>query len=55
MGKKLEDIIKEIGIDKNHFDNICDQFTNKKLFKLDNKKKPLKDKDGNLIPLYEIE
>ena len=55
LGKKLEDIIKEIGIDKNHFDNICDQFTNKKLFKLDNKKKPLKDKDGNLIPLFEIE
>lgn len=55
LGKKLEDIINEIGIDKNHFDNICDQFTNKKLFKLDNNKKPLKDNKGNLIPLFEIE
>ena len=54
LGKDLEKIISEIEIDLNKFNRICDQFTNKKLFKLDNQKKPLKDKNGNLIPTFEI-
>ena len=38
LGKDLEKIISEIEIDLNKFNEICDQFTNKKLFKLDNQK-----------------
>ena len=54
LGKKLEEILNDINLEKNKFDEICDQFTNKKLFLLDNKNKPQKDNHGNLIPNFEI-
>ena len=54
LGKKLEDILEDIDITKIEFDSICDQFTNKKLFKLDNNKKPMKDDEDNLLPNFEI-
>ena len=40
LGKKLEEILKSISITEEEFINICDQFTNKKIFKLN--------KDGSL-------
>lgn len=33
------------------FDRVCDRFTNKKLFVLDNQSDLLKDADGNLTKL----
>ena len=54
LGKKLELILKDIGLEKKRFDEICDIFTNKKIFQLDNNNKPKKDKNGNLIPLFKI-
>ena len=54
LGKKLEEILKDINLDQHKFDEICDQFTNKKLFLLDNNNRPRKDNDGNLIPNFDI-
>lgn len=54
LGKKLEAILAEIGLTKKEFDNICDQFTNKKLFCLNNRNEIIKQNNGNLIPLFEI-
>ena len=40
------------------FLDICDKFTNKKIFKTDNKNKPLRDANMNLIfkndPAYKL-
>jgi hypothetical protein len=55
LGKKLEDILNDINLEKKKFDEICDQFTNKKLFQLDNNNIPKKDKSGNLIPNFVIQ
>ena len=40
LGKKLDDILKSISMTEEDFINTCDQFTNKKIFKLS--------KDGSL-------
>lgn len=37
LGKKIIDILKEIDVSMDEFIKCCDQFTNKKLFKCDNK------------------
>jgi N-acetyl sugar amidotransferase len=36
LGKKLDDILKSISMTEEDFINTCDQFTNKKIFKLNN-------------------
>ncbi len=41
LGKNIKDILSEINVSMNDFEKCCDQFTNKKLFKCDNR--------GNLI------
>ena len=41
LGKSLEEILKPLEIDIPEFDNICDRFTNKQIFKLD--------EDGNIL------
>jgi len=48
LGKKLEDILKPLNISIDEFVNICDEFTNKKIFKKDNDGKLFKDNMGNL-------
>lgn len=48
LGKPLEEILQHIDMDVVEFEKICDQFTNKKIFKLDRDGKLLKDKHGNL-------
>jgi len=49
MDVKIEDILKEINCTKNEFVNICDKFTNKKIFKCNNKDEIIKKTDGSLI------
>lgn len=48
MGKKLEDILKKINMTENEFVQICDRFTNKKIFKCDKNGKLIKNKNGDL-------
>ncbi|WP_076589009.1 N-acetyl sugar amidotransferase [Vibrio ostreicida] len=51
LGRSLESVLDEIDISKSEFDEICDRFTNKKLFKVDRKGNLVRDKKGNLIKL----
>tara|TARA_Y100000031_G_scaffold149289_1_gene186830 strand:+ start:507 stop:1670 length:1164 start_codon:yes stop_codon:yes gene_type:complete len=51
LGVKLEEVLREIGCDKARFDKICNNFTNKKLFKLDPSGKPIRDNHNNLIKI----
>ena len=51
MGKKTQDILKRINISMNQFDYICNQFTNKKIFKCNRVGKLIRDKNKNLIKL----
>ena len=50
MGKKTEDILSKIGINMEQFTEICDKFTNKKIFVCGEDKKLLK-KNNNLIKI----
>lgn len=49
LGVELEEILKDIDITLDEFMKICDRFTNKQLFVLDNNGDPVRDADGNLI------
>lgn len=51
LDKPLEEILKPLDISVDEFINICDEFTNKKLFLTDKNGKLIKDKDGNLIKI----
>ena len=52
LGLGLKKILDYIGINKNEFDQICNKFTNKKLFKKKiNSDDFLTDNKGNLIKL----
>ena len=47
LGKPIEDTLAEIGMTLDEFLNVCDRFTNKRLFKCDNRGNLIKDADGN--------
>jgi hypothetical protein len=51
MGKPLEKILLKIGMKEKKFIEICDNFTNKKIFKTDQAGKLIKDKEGSLIKI----
>ena len=51
MGKSLDKILSKIGITQKKFIEICDNFTNKKIFRTDQSGKLIKDKDGSLTKL----
>jgi len=51
LGKPIEDILKPLDIELEEFMNICDKFTNKKLFRTDSQGDLLKDTNGNLSKL----
>lgn len=51
LGKPLSEILEKIDMDESEFEKICDRFTNKKIFKLDNNGKLLKDKKKNLTKI----
>ena len=55
LGRTLEEILREIDMTVDEFQVVCDRFTNKSLFKIDNRGKPTRDRDGNLIPLFELQ
>ena len=54
LGRPIEEILGEIDMTLDEFQNVCDRFTNKRLFKLDNRGKPVRDRKGNLIPVFEL-
>jgi N-acetyl sugar amidotransferase len=49
LGKPLQDILNEIDMTLEEFQKICDQFTNKELFKKDSRGLFIRDKNGDLI------
>jgi N-acetyl sugar amidotransferase len=51
LGKGLDDILSDIGMTVDEFMHVCDRFTNKKLFKLDEKGCLSKDDKGNLTKI----
>ncbi len=52
LGKKIEDILAPLDMPVDEFVDICDRWTNKKLFKCDNQGKLMKDRFGNLQKLH---
>jgi N-acetyl sugar amidotransferase len=55
LGRPIEEILREIDMTVDEFQAVCDRFTNKRLFKIDNRNKPIRDRDGNLVPLFELQ
>lgn len=55
LGKPLEEILEPLDISIEQFIQLCDKFTNKKIFKTDSKGNLIKDRQKNLIKLYEPE
>lgn len=53
LGKPISEILSEIDMTVDEFQAVCDRFTNKRLFKIDNRGKPIRDRGGNLVPLFE--
>ena len=51
LGKSLEDILKPLEVTVEEFIEICDQFTNKRIFVRDNQGELTKDSFGNLMKL----
>lgn len=51
LDKPLEEILEPLDITVDEFITICDQFTNKKLFKVDRNGELIKDKKGNLVKI----
>lgn len=54
LGKPLEETLREIDMTVDEFLRVCDRFTNKRLFQCDNSGKPVRDREGNLIPLHPL-
>jgi N-acetyl sugar amidotransferase len=52
LGKPLDKILSDIDLEMDEFVKICDRFTNKRLFKTDNKGQLTRDKRGNLEKLH---
>ena len=48
LGKDLSEILKPLDMSVDEFISICDNFTNKSLFKKDSSGNLMKDKQGNL-------
>lgn len=51
LGRPLGDILGDIDMTVEEFDQVCDRFTNKRLFVCDNAGRPVRTRDGNLIKL----
>lgn len=51
LGKPIEETLAEIDMTREEFERVCDQFTNKQLFAVDNRGRPVRNKDGNLTLL----
>ncbi len=51
LGRRIDDILSEIGMTLEEFQMICDRFTNKRLFVCDNRGAPVRDTEGDLIKI----
>ena len=51
LGVPLRIILGDIGITRDEFNGICDRFTNKRLFKINNQDELIRDQKGNLIKI----
>lgn len=51
LGKSLEDILRPLNMTISEFTDVCDMFTNKKIFKRDVSGALIKDSDGNLTKI----
>lgn len=51
LGTPIEGVLKEIDMALEEFIEVCDRFTNKKLFVCDSRGNLVKDKEGNLIKI----
>ncbi len=51
LGTPIEEVLKEIDMTLDEFIDVCDRFTNKKLFVCDSRGNLVKDKEGNLIKI----
>ena len=54
LGISLNEILKEINCSRKEFIQICDNFTNKNIFKTNKKNQLIKNKDGSPILKYKI-
>jgi hypothetical protein len=48
LGCPLDDILRDIGMTREEFVQVCDRFTNKRLFVCDSRGNLVRDRDGNL-------
>jgi N-acetyl sugar amidotransferase len=55
LGKPLIEILDYIDISAEEFNNICNKFTNKKIFKCNQNGELIKDDEGNLIKTFAIQ
>jgi N-acetyl sugar amidotransferase len=51
LGKSLKDILAPLGLSLSEFDDLCDRFTNRSIFKLDDDGNLKKDRQGSLSKL----
>jgi hypothetical protein len=51
LGRPLKDILAEIDMSVPEFDQVCDRFTNKRLFVRDNRGELVRDGRGNLVKI----
>lgn len=51
LGKPLQEILEKIDVGYAEFVNLCDKFTNKRIFKRGNDGSLLKDRHGNLTKI----
>ena len=51
MGKELEEIIGPIGLTLNRFDELCEKFTNKALFKVNESGQLIRDAEKRLAKI----
>ena len=51
LGKSLKEILEPLEVSLEEFAEVCDKFTNKKLFKCDSRGNLVKDKHGNLTKI----
>jgi len=49
LGMKLEELLKYIDMTIDEFNDVCDKFTNKSLFKLNTKGELIRDDNGDII------
>src|SRR5262249_12269153 len=54
LDRPIAEILREIDMTLDEFLLVSDPFTTKRLFKVDNRHKPVRDRAGNLIPLFDL-